>query len=392
MTLEFPPDFLWGTSTAAGTIETASDHNFRGIKAKDGHLFQRTTDHERRRMKDVDHIARFGQVYRCSVDWARLQAQPYAAFNKTVVDEYRDFFQALNGRGMKIMLVLHHYTHPMWFEDAGGWAWESNLEIFYDYSARIMEAFGDLVFAWNTFNEPNAYALYAYHQGKWPPYEKSLPKASRVMGNMARAHVHVYKRLKEKFPTSDVGYSLNTVFAEGRGFKGQTAAKLFDWWYYKRAIKLFEPTDFVGISYYTHLIFAPDPIDVVNHPDQVKALGLPHDQMWVLKPEGLAYNIQRAHADTSKPIWVTENGVSTGDSEERISLLTKYLQGVYGCIREGIPLKGYIHWSTWDNFEWHLGPRYQFGLLRLNLATLDRENTPAADWYEALCQQNALDV
>ena len=89
---------------------------------------------------------------------------------------------------------------------------------------------------------------------------------------------------------------------------------------------------------------------------------------------------------------MTENGVSTADSAERIKILQQYLQGVYGCIRQGIPVKGYIHWSTWDNFEWHLGPRYQFGLLRLNLATLDRENTPAADWYEHLCQQNALDV
>ena len=92
MTLTFPDDFAWGTATSAAQIESASDHNFRGLRARDGRIFERTTDHERRREADAVDIARFGTVYRCSVDWARLQTRAFAAFDKGVVAEYRAFF------------------------------------------------------------------------------------------------------------------------------------------------------------------------------------------------------------------------------------------------------------------------------------------------------------
>ena len=85
MRLQFPNDFFWGTSTAAAQIETASDHSFKGLRSKDGHIFDRTADHELRRDEDVEHIARFGTVYRCSVDWARLQTEPFGAFHQPLL-------------------------------------------------------------------------------------------------------------------------------------------------------------------------------------------------------------------------------------------------------------------------------------------------------------------
>jgi len=114
MTLPFPDSFLWGTASNFGKIETASAHNFQGLRAEDGHILERTTNHEKQRLADVDHIQRFGTSYRCSIDWARLQAKPYAAFANGVVQAYRDFFEALNNRGIKITLVLHHTCHPSW--------------------------------------------------------------------------------------------------------------------------------------------------------------------------------------------------------------------------------------------------------------------------------------
>ena len=391
MKLTFPAQFLWGTSTAAGQIETASEHNWKGFKAKDGHLFNRTTDHERRRLKDVDLIARFGTVYRCGVDWARLQSGPYEPFNKAVVEEYRSFFKALHGRRMRIMLVLHHFVHPKWFEQAGGWSWESNLDVFYDFSARCMEAFGDQVFSWNTFNEPNVYALNAYYLGQWPPYKTSLTKASRVLGNMAQAHRHVYARLKERYPSAQVGYSLNTAYAEGKGIRGQANAKFFDWWFYKRPVSLFTPIDYVGVSYYAYLIFQPQPLTAQEHAAELESMGVPHDDMWALRPSGLGDNLTRVYRDTGKPVWVTENGVCTADSEFRIATLRDYLTSVHQTIESGVPVLGYTHWSTWDNFEWDLGPTYRFGLLELDLATMERKNTSAADWYEVVTNTNSVE-
>ena len=392
MTLSFPAGFLWGTSTAAAQIETASDHNWRGLRARDGRILERTTDHERRRSEDAGHIARFGTIYRCSVDWARLQRAPRAAFAPGVVAEYRAFFETLAERGVRVLLVLHHFAHPAWFEREGGFLWESNLEVFYDYVERCAEAFGDLVYAYNTFNEPNVFALSGYYTGDFPPHVKSLTKASRVLGNLGQAHLHAYELLKARFADAPVGYALNTCFTEGQGLGGQTQARLFDWWFYSRTIGLFTPTDFVGLSYFAYLLFAPKLLTALDDAAEIERRGIPHDDMWALRPEGLAYNIRRVHRDAKVPVWIMENGTCTSDPARRIAVVTDYLRAVHGCIREGIPVLGYTHWSTWDGFEWHLGPTYRFGLLRVDEATLERVNTPAADWYERICAANAIEV
>ncbi|MEY3248125.1 MAG: hypothetical protein RL742_168, partial [Bacteroidota bacterium] len=108
----FSSNFFLGTSTAAAQVETAGAHPWRGLRALDGHVFERTTDHEQRRAEDAEYIARLGTVYRCGVDWSRLQAAPGAPFDPEVVREYRDFFTDLQRRGVRLMFVLHHFCHP----------------------------------------------------------------------------------------------------------------------------------------------------------------------------------------------------------------------------------------------------------------------------------------
>ena len=391
MTIRFPDDFLWGITTSAAQIETASDHQFRGLQARDGYLFTRTTDHERKRIADVDIISRFGSVYRCSLDWARLQREPYAAFDKLVVAEYRDFFEALQGRGVKIMLVLHHFAHPLWFERDGGWIWESNLKVFYDFATRCIEAFGDLVYAWNTFNDPNLFALNAYYRALWPPFESSLTKATRVAGHMAQGHQQVYRRIKERFPSAEVGYSINTAYVEGRGIRAQASAQLFDWWFYTRTVKLFSPIDFIGIHYLAYVPFAPQALNAVEHADRLETLGLPHDKLWALKPEGLSFQIQRAHKDTGKPVWVS-TGVCTDDEQLRIDTLQRYLATVHASLRSRIPIRGFLHYGAWDSFEWEMGPSYGYGLMKLDLANFERIDTDAAQWYERSAESNEIEL
>jgi beta-glucosidase/6-phospho-beta-glucosidase/beta-galactosidase len=36
--------------------------------------------------------------------------------------------------------------------------------------------------------------------------------------------------------------------------------------------------------------------------------------------------------------------------------------------RDGIPVKGHLHWSSTDNFEWAFGYRMRFGLIYLDAA------------------------
>ena len=187
MKLTFPPNFFWGTSPAAAQVETASDHNWKGLKSKDGYTFDVTTGHEKRRLEDADNILQFGTVYRCGVDWARLQSAPFAPFDGEVVEEYQAFFKYLNDHGTRIMFVIHHFTNPLWFEKEGGWLTEDNVPAFVDYARQCMEQFGQYTFSWNVFNEPNVYALNGYVTGDFPPHKKNIFKAGKVLKNMGRA-------------------------------------------------------------------------------------------------------------------------------------------------------------------------------------------------------------
>ncbi|MCB0494451.1 MAG: glycoside hydrolase family 1 protein [Cyclobacteriaceae bacterium] len=244
MVLQFPDDFFWGSSTSAAQVETASLHNWKGIKTKDGHTFDRTTDHEKRRDEDIENIAQFGTVYRCSVDWARLQSYVYAPFDPEVVEEYQVFFELLAQKGVKIMFVLHHFANPVWFENRGGWLNEENVSAYVDFARQCITHFGQYVFNWNTFNEPNVYALNAYLLGNFPPFKMNYFKAGRVLKNLGRAHNIAYKIIKEVYPLVPVGISLNTAYFKGINLLGKIPALFTDWWFHNRAARPFRMVDY----------------------------------------------------------------------------------------------------------------------------------------------------
>ena len=392
MKLKFPKDFLWGTSTAAAQVETASEHNWKGVQANDGFVFDKTTEHEKRRMEDVEYITRFGSVYRCGVDWARLQSAPFADFNMDVVAEYQTFFKALNERGMKIMFVLHHFTNPLWFENENSWENEDNIPAFVNFAEQCIEHFKEYVYTWNTFNEPNVYAVNGWFTGNFPPFKKNFFKANRVLNLMGKAHDIVYDILKAKTPDKGVGISLNSVWFDAQNILGWLPAKFNDYWFNRKTSKHFQRLDYWGVSYYAYIPMNPTPITFIDTPDKVRKMNVPHDKMWLYRPEGLRRIIRRLHKWYGKDIIITENGVCTDDNAVRIASIKDYLEICHELIQEGIPLKGYIHWSTWDNFEWNLGPTYRFGLVSINLVTMEREMTEAGEFYAKLTEENAVEV
>ncbi len=392
MRLQFPNNFFWGTSTAAAQIETASDHNWKGFRALDGSVFERTSDHEKRRDEDAEHIARFGTIYRCGVDWARLQTEPFGSFHQPIVDEYRHFFENLTKKNIKIMFVLHHFAHPRWFEDKGGWLYEENAGFFSDFVKKCIHHFGKYVSFWNTFNEPNVFALQGYITGTFPPHKKGIFRATEVLNNMAHAHKAAYTMLKVHDKHKPIGISLNTGYFKGKNIFGWFVARFMRYWFINLSQKKFQDVDFLGISYYAYILFDPFPITELHRPGYFAKRNLPHDKMWGYKPEGLLHNLRILSKKYQKPIIITENGVCTDDDAFRVQALKDYLRVVHTAIREGIDIQGYIYWSTFDNFEWNLGNTYRFGLLRVENETKNRLDTEGARFYEKITKENAVDV
>lgn len=390
-TYTFPSNFFWGSSTAAAQVETARNHPWKGLKALDGAVFERTTDHELQRLSDADFIARLGSIYRCGVDWGRLQSEPNGKFDPAVVDEYSAFFQKLKANGVGLMFVLHHFAHPNWFEQRGGWANEDNIPLYLDFVRQCLKHFGEYVHYWNTFNEPNVYAMNAYILGNFPPHKKGRYfTANRVLDNMGRAHDIAFDMIRDK-SDAPIGISLNTACFEGANFPGRIVAAFVRWWFMDRAARPFRKCDFWGLSYYAYMLFDPFPIDAIGRKAELEKRKIPHDRMWGYRPEGFGAVMRYFHRRFGKPIIVTENGICTDDQHQRIQAIRDYLGVCHEAIADGVALQGYIHWSTWDNFEWHLGPSYRFGLVRVDFDTMQRSITEAGLFYEKIALENGFD-
>jgi beta-glucosidase len=60
------------------------------------------------------------------------------------------------------------------------------------------------------------------------------------------------------------------------------------------------------------------------------------------------------------------------------------------CLADGIDVRGYIHWSLMDNFEWLEGYRPKFGLVGVNRETQARRPKPSAYWLGEIAKSNRL--
>jgi beta-glucosidase len=392
MRLTFPEKFFFGTSTAAVQVETAFEHDWQGITCRDGHVFEQTTDHELRLEEDVNIIATLAPHYRMSLMWSKLQREPYGTFDESARQHYHTLLKSLKARGVSIMMVLHHFSNPLWFAKRGGWEKEENIPLWVDYARRVVDEYGTYVSYWNTFNEPNVYASFGWLTGFFPPFKINPLAAGKVVINMGKAHDQVYDYLKAKFPQHPVGISHNCAVFAAENILGWFPARLSDWWFMDFVPQHFEKVDFFGMSYYGRISHDPLPITYLNHPQKIKDLGRKHDDIWEYYPEGLRTCLDRYWNKYKKPIIITENGVCDESDFLRLQAIQDYAGIIHQAIRDGIDIQGYYHWSTWDNVEWHLGPSMRFGLYQTDPKTRNRFMKPSGALYASLAHSKKITI
>jgi beta-glucosidase len=392
MKIQFPDAFFFGTSTAAPQIETAFEHDWQGVKARHGFVFDRTTDHEKRFQEDAGIIASLAPNYRMSLQWSKLQREPYGTFHRETAQEYHAFIQDLKAKGVDIMMVLHHFTNPLWFARLGGWEKEENIPYWVDFARKVVDEFGEYVSYWNTFNEPNVYASYGWITAFFPPFKINPLLAGKVVKNMGLAHDQVYDYIKQKFPAQPVGISHNATIFSAENLLGWFPARLSDWWFMEYVPSHFEKADFFGMSYYGRIPHDPLPITFLETPEKMKALGRRHDDIWEYHPEGLRTCIDRYWNKYKKPIIITENGVCDESDFLRLQAIQDYALILHEALQDGIDIKGYYFWSTWDNFEWHLGPSMRFGLYECDPVTMHRRRRPSGDLFASLAYTKKIRV
>lgn len=86
---------------------------------------------------------------------------------------------------------------------------------------------------------------------------------------------------------------------------------------------------------------------------------------WEVYPEGLGQMLRRI-SDAGLPVVITENGIATADDSQRIRFLASHLLEVQRAIEDGVDVRGYMYWSSFDNFEWAHGYAPTFGLIGID--------------------------
>jgi beta-glucosidase len=393
MKLQFPKGFLFGTSTSALQVESAFDHDWGGLKARDEAVLDKNIEHELHFDEDAEIIASLGNAYRCSCDWSRLQREPKSQLETDVVQEYRNFFGKIKDKGMHLMLVLHHFANPNWFVNEGSWESGRSIGMFSDYAGKMVEAFGDLVDSWNTLNEPGVYSGLGYLSGDFPPHKHDFLLSRRVLRNLSRAHERAYRAIKEKNPGKEIGISKSAVLYAPETLLGQVVKGILDWMYMDYVSEQFKDVDFVGMSYYGRVPFRPFPITEADNPRKLDELGRRHDKLWEYYPDGLKIILKRmSEKYDGKPVIITEHGCCTDHDSQRIRSIKDHLKVAHEAMQEGVDLRGYFHWSTFDNFELHLGPSYRFGLVYVDPETLERRPKESAKVYADIAKKGCLEV
>ncbi len=402
--LVFPTGFLWGTATSAHQIEGNNKNNDwwrwehslqraeelrKKNKNPEDYYSGLACDSYHRYEEDFDLARSLHQnAHRFSIEWSRVEPGK-GIFDLGEIEHYRQVLLALKKRGIKSFVTLHHFTNPVWFADLGGWEKPENVELFLEYARRILQELGDLIDFVCVINEPNIYAGMSYLMGHWPPQIKNRLIAKKVQQNIVDAHIAVYKFVKENNMPIQIGTAHHVFHIQTRG-PLQVMQSLVERIAYKGVLdQCAKYADFIGINYYTRqrLQFS------LKHPfwKMFKPEGAQSDFGWEIWPEGL-YRLFKTFSQYKKPIYLTENGVADAQDRLRKHFIAGHLQSVHRAISEGVNVRGYLHWSLLDNFEWAEGYDMKFGLIAVDRQTLKRQPRPSAAYFAEICKNNYLEI
>lgn len=393
----FVPSFIWGAATAAHQVEGGNFANdiwlLENLPNRSGGFREPSgdaADHYHRYPEDVGLLAGLGlNAYRFSVEWSRIEPEP-GLISQAALDHYARMVDACLGAGLIPVVTLHHFTSPLWLARRGGWDHPATAELFAVFAQRVARRLGDRVGAWCTINEINLTNL-AF---ELPPERRArrldklrlaagqrieaaelstfLTHAGQAPEVASRAHALARAALKAE-GKAPVGLTVALPDLQavpgGEEHRDRVRTVTQDLF-----LDLTAEDDFVGVQTYTRELFGPEGRLPVPEGAETTLTG------WEFYPQALEASVRYAAARTGKPILVTENGIAAADDGRRLAYTQAALEGLGRAMADGVDVRGYIHWSALDNFEWMHGYGPTFGLIGVDRSTQVRTVHPSARW------------
>ena len=150
-------------------------------------------------------------------------------------------------------------------------------------------------------------------------------------------------------------------------------------------LEVSQDDDWVGVQTYSRNVIGPDgalPVRRGRADDADRLGGLPRGarrtpSAWRPSTPGSRCSSPR----TAWPPTTTRPASPTPAARSKASV---------GAIADGVDVRGYLHWTLLDNFEWMAGYAKTFGLIAVDRETFERTVKPSARWLGEVARANAV--
>jgi beta-glucosidase/6-phospho-beta-glucosidase/beta-galactosidase len=314
-----------------------------------------------------------------------------------------------------------------------------------EHAALLAERFGDRVDEWATVNEPVNYLLASYGLAVFPPGKNAifalLDEFIPVVRDYALGHAAMYHAVKQADvvdadadgAAASVGMTLSVGHWEPSAYHAPSedpvdvAARdrlvyvyhyLFvdairagrfdsdlDGTFDEDVPELMGTLDWLGVQYYFRA-------GVTGQDGLIPVLELtpcfgtfdfnsclpPKDPTFCVPAMGYEFwapGLYHVLTDFSArwpdlPLVVTESGLATEVGVRRAEHVVRSLEQIERARLEGVDVRGYYHWSLYDNFEWAEGYEPRFGLYHVDYGTFERTPTEGADVLARITSERTL--
>ena len=430
----FPKDFLFGIATASSHLEEDLEDSWLVFAKQGGVRAYEDVPYADERLNffsdpeaEIVLAQQAGaRIFRLSLNWNRLVPDrpeectespclPHIQ-NREALERYGEILRLIKSHGMKTMITLFHHDLPLWSiphwreDDAThlGWLDPAMPGIFAAFVEDLVSELGDDIDYILSFNEPTLHSFLTHVVHHWPPGQspdlsQGLPLSFDVlfgykdfataMNQIVEAHKRAYRVIKKHQPDLPVGVAHVTPYLEERG--GWLGAALS--YLHKSVVVNFFPDavlhhiDFLGVNYY-----GQEDGSVFDFSLRKPLRSMYSDAGRQLNAGGL-YSVlrdfyQRYHKRRPDlEYFITENGVADNTDLVRMPFLLEHLRAAAYAIEQGIPLKGYLFWTTSDNWEWADGYCPKFGLFHVDrLHSFKRTPKPSFYLFRAVSTQGLI--
>ena len=412
----------------------------------DGHTGDTACDGYHRFEEDLDLLQRLAiPNYRFSVSWPRVIPEGTGRVNEAGLAYYERLIDGCLARGITPWLTLYHWDLPQALQEKGGWLNRETASAFRAYTEVIVRRFQGKVRHFITINEPQIIVGLGHAAGLHAPgLCLTARETFTCWHHLLLAHGLAAETIRSICPEAQIGisstgsvgylqdhpeitpqaladFTFHTPMTES--MDGSSAGPADNFWFnhqwfldpvcrgaypddpvspWSEPAKkispadlavICQPLDFIGLNVYngTELDPGQDFRPAKRYP------GYPRTSLkWPVTPPVIYWACRLVHERYGLPVIVTENGQGCHDrifrdglvhDPDRIDFLTSYLEELALACRDGIPVKGYFHWSLTDNLEWHSGYDDRFGLIYIDYRNQQRIPKDSACWYGDLIRR-----